>query len=319
MVPRRNEQFFDQRRVDELIKFGLTSISIEKLRYRVIPRLGLVYDSYAADVARVIDLAKFSTYLTLQSCTFAGELTKVIYEETGCFAPPRSVRKKYNDNIRLSMMKLEDERPPRSDAKLFKDVCNLTRMVIERADVKLLDGYDAIMPSLIVLAWTAFEALSEDLLSKAVKFFPRSLSQSNWCKTRRKLAPWEQMTISGSIRTHSDVPKNPGLHHLSYRTIEAIRKSYWLVFRSDCAKIRRALSHRSLDNLHAARNVIVHKSGKVDQIFLNRTAGVPMFAKAIAGNYFHMDFAMVNTLVLPVLNRGIQLIAVVNDWVRAHG
>jgi hypothetical protein len=308
----RNEKFFEERKVSELIKVGLADISIARLRH-VHPRLDTVYEAYAEDINRVIDLAKLPTWLSVHFMAFGMRLAQVIKEETGCFDPSPSDKKKHSENIRLRMMGFETDHKPRSKRKLTNDVYKFTRSALLRMNKRHLEGYDALIPALMILAWTAFERLSEELLEKSVHVLPHRLSESHWRRSPRTLYPWEQMTLTGSIQTQSAIRKR-----LEYRTLLKIRDSYWAVFGVGDNKIRRILAHRSLDNLHAVRNVVVHKSGRVDGLFLARTAGVTMFAGARKGYSLQLDFGMVKNLVLPVLSRGIMLIAVVNDWIRKH-
>jgi len=217
------------------------------------------------------------------------------------------------------MMKLPIDPIIPSDKTLIKNISEAVQIIILRSNDKVAEGLDAIMPALIILAWTAFETLAEDLLSAAIKIRPHLLPPATAMTKARKLQSWEQPTLRGGLKTHSGgLKQRPQMSDLNYRTIGAIRDSYWRIFSSDGQLINRVLGNRSLDTLHAARNVLVHKAGRVDSIFLGRVAGIPMFAKAHLDDPLQLDFGMVKNMIIPVLDRGIRLVGAVNTWIQDH-
>ena len=78
----RNETYFENRRVAELVKFALTDFSIEPLR-GFIHELDDVYESYARNLNLVCAFAGSAPYLALAAVASGQRFTKAVHEETG--------------------------------------------------------------------------------------------------------------------------------------------------------------------------------------------------------------------------------------------
>jgi len=313
----RDERYFARNRVSDLVRFGLSELSVEPLR-GMLRNFANVYEAYARCINRTYDLAKLPTMLTLEATAFGLNLAEATKEETGSFKYTRIAKRK-RDDIRLRMTKVECDLPPIHPRTLNNRVSSAVQTILARADKKLTDGLDSVMPSLIVFAWTAFEVLCEDLLEKAIDLRPMWFTPLRGRGSKRRLLAWEAMSLRGKTSTHSHgsfgIAKR---EQLSYSTIKGIRDAYWLAFCVDSRGIDRLIADRKIDTLHAIRNVSVHNGGVVDRVFLNRVAGLPEFTKAGIGDPLQLDFGMVKNLVQPVLARGIKLIAAVNKWVVEH-
>jgi hypothetical protein len=317
---RRNEKYFEERKVSELIKFAYAPVSISRLQ-------GLsydfrdVYESYSDGMTRVLNLAKHSVWLPIHSMAFGMRLAKAIHDETGDFSLSFPTMRRINDSIRLRMMEVAQDHKPKHLKTLIKRITGINRTLLQRVDADTVASYDALMPSLLVLAWSSFEVLCEDLLKKCIEIRPHLLPPTKGRPNARKLSSWETLTPKGKTVTHgpkSKFNRQPRLDDLEFRTLRAIRDSYWITFVADYQRIDRALNHRCLDNLQAVRNIVVHTGGIVDDVFLNRTTGVPMFSKSSKGDPLQIDFGMVKNLIVPVRNRGIQLMDAVNNWILKH-
>jgi hypothetical protein len=312
--------YFEERKIDALIRFALGNISIAKLR-GLEPRLTTVYESYAENVNRTYSLATYTPAVILSSLTYGQFFARAVFEEFGTFSPsPQMFTREATDNVKLRSQRMVDL-PPQLPGKrtLVKKISSAVRSTFDRVDKKTTDGLDAVMPALIVLAWTAFESLSEDLLIKAISIRPKHLPPTTAFTKPRKLPAWEQMTLKGKIQPTSgalDRPLQP--NDLGFRAIRTIRDSYWRIFSQDGQAVNRVLRHRSLDTLHALRNVLVHKGGYADPIFVHRVAGLPRFATITVGDRIDLDFAIVRNLIVPAFSCGITLLGCVNRWILRH-
>ncbi len=316
---KRNEKYFEERKFDELIRFALGPFPVNKFYGTFDRRFTAVCERYWEGVIRVIDFSKHSIWLQIHSINFGMKLNKAVYLESGTFEPPPAVMKKINENVRLRMMDFPPESTPDGRRRVIKRVTGLSQAALQGVDAELLEGFDMIMPSLIVLAWTAFEVLCEELLEKAIDLCPSSLGLLAGRGRKRPLAKRESMNRKGTLAGTSDRSKGPAKREsLSYRNISTIRDAYWIAFNIDHASIDRVLRFNKIDALFALRNIIVHKSGYVDKLFLYRVDGLRMFSHARDGSHLQLNFDLLKNLVRPVLIHGFKLISEVSKWVVEH-
>jgi hypothetical protein len=317
---RRNEEYFEERKVRELIRFSLAKLPIEKKFAGTIDiRFRNVCDSYWRAIQRVLEFSGHSVWIQISSIDFGLRLQKAIHDETGTFSPSALIIKKINDSIRLRMRTVGPEPSSKGERYLINRISSVTRTWMRDANVRMLESFDLIMPSLIVLAWTAFEVLCEDLLEKGIDICPSSLGSLSGRGRKRSLATWEAVDRKGNPKLFSQRSAGPiKREDLGYRTISQIRDAYWVAFNSDAAAIDRVLRNRDIDSLFALRNIIVHRDGRVDKMFLSRVDGLPMFASAKDGERLQLKFDLLKNLVRPVLIHGFKLIQTVSKWVAEH-
>jgi hypothetical protein len=313
----RNQKKLADLKIDDLVKFSLHRIEAKTIEgFDPEPKIETVYDSYSRAANDMHGLIKFTPWLILHSMSYGHGRAIATYEELTTFDDSKASPEQ-KENIILRMKKIERNEAPVSKGVLNKYVANITKGVLASADASLVDGLASIMPSAIILAWTAFEVMCEDLLGAATDSRPAWLSGIKGRGRARKLPAWESMTLRGKIHGESPDTK-PGKANLSFRNVRAIRDSYYLVFHKDSREIDRAMRPRCIDTLHAARNIFVHQGGNIDEIFLNRVIGLSAFAHAKENHPLQLNFVMVRNMIEPVLVCGIKLIVAVNKWIIEH-
>ena len=93
------------------------------------------------------------------------------------------------------------------------------------------------------------------------------------------------------------------------------RAAYSAAFWSYSSDIDEALSDRALDALNLVRNLLVHNAGVADQQYLNGIAGTP--APLLGVNVqLQLDGEIVRSLVNPVVQRAVELIKAVDQWIQ---
>lgn len=153
---------------------------------------------------------------------------------------------------------------------MFKDM-------LERNEMGLRETYETLLYSGTVWIWCSFEVLMRELweyaLNKGGKYFGGTVV--------RKLSSHDQM--GDKIRSkyisldylacyNYDLSRNLGTALLSkfdFSSCRGIREAYTCAFPRSTS-IKDALSSRELDNLEAARSVIVHNAGIVDSEFCSK-------------------------------------------------
>lgn len=133
----------------------------------------------------------------------------------------------------------------------------------------------ALLESQLTLTWTAFETLSEDL--------------------------WIQ-----SVRRYHEDEKKP-----RFRRLATIRESYHQLKNPEIDAI---LADVGLRKLNLVRNLILHKSGKVDEEFLREASIISWDTKEFEGKVITINGAMVKELANPVIRSSQELIRAIDKW-----
>jgi hypothetical protein len=107
---------------------------------------------------------------------------------------------------------------------------------------------------------------------------------------------------------------------VQFTNLEAIREAYSLAFsenvrRARTDKIDMTLADRELDALSAVRNLIVHKAGKADSMYLDDCKSAPTAPKIKEENEkLQLDGEVCQSLIAPVLKLSVDLINAVDTW-----
>jgi hypothetical protein len=148
---------------------------------------------------------------------------------------------------------------------------------------------ETILKSVLILAWGTFETLTEDLLIRVVEETP-------------------------SLFTSIDTTK------FRFTTRKNFRKAYQEAFVDDPG-IMAAINGQGIDALSLIRNLLVHKSGVVDDRFKKEGANVPLLAPFVMlaiGDTIRVDGKTVLSMVDPALESGYALIEAVQAWLSSH-
>jgi hypothetical protein len=163
-------------------------------------------------------------------------------------------------------------------------------------------------------SWTALECLAADLWVTAVNEEPTLLAQTAICSIEGQ-EPGEltskQIPVGLAARHGFDLRKCLGTllkSKFDFTGISGIRKAY-KVFVSNDSFIEQVLSRPELDELEAARHVIVHRAGRVDQEYKRRTkSDLPI------GTLLTFDHEQASRFSYISSHAGSGLLAFVNDW-----
>lgn len=112
---------------------------------------------------------------------------------------------------------------------------------------------------------------------------------------------------------------------VQFTSLEAIREAYSLAFsengrRARTDKIDTTLAAKELDALSAVRNLIVHKAGKADSMYLDDRKSAPSAPKLEENEKLQLDGEVCQSLIMPVLKLSVDLINAVDIWLTTtHG
>ena len=207
----------------------------------------------------------------------------------------------------------DDEQHPdigRQAGSMFFDLCNNvspkeSRRHLFEANENVAKGWGStphmhgslhdLLQALAIQTWGAFEALAEDIYSNVLE---------------------EQLT-SIAIPTDKEIEDNK----LFLTSRRAILRTYKYTFKVENSSIVKALKSRALVPLSLVRNLLVHKAGVIDQVFLNARNGIPVLLELRKPGKkapIELTGGSVRKLIDPVVPIGYELLNSVDRWISAN-
>jgi len=214
------------------------------------------------------------------------------------------------------------------------------------------EAIDAWLASLIIGTWTAFETLAGDLWVSAVNSQPQVLAPLIGTEKRierlaiggvvNKPRPESKMEVDDEescsasrtmIALGAMFRVTKGKYDLGdkmgtllstsrcvqFTSLDDIRAAYSLAFSEKAKKARTdnidaALASKSLDALSAVRNLIVHKAGLADEVYLEDCRTAPNAPPLRDKERLMLNGAMCHDLIGPVIKVSVDLIIAVDSW-----
>jgi hypothetical protein len=270
----------------------------------------------------------------------------------GLFSQMNTVRlTESNRQLFESWMQVNEETRTRM-LKEFQEFAEALQQHEDQIGPDMVGGYDAVeracdlhygeearalMTSQIVGMWTAFEALAGDLWEAALDAHPAGLAEL--AGTRNRITKMAKTRLEKSERTKesSEVEgqaiRLQDLHKLAqgnydfsgamgrllkgnckFTTLTGIREAYARAFNEHAESIDKALSNQALDALLLVRNLIVHKAGVADQLYVDGSNTVSQAPKLSIGQSLEVDGTMVNELVSQAFDCSRQPLTAVDSY-----
>ncbi len=187
--------------------------------------------------------------------------------------------------------------------------------------------YDQLMSAQLILCWTAFETLANDLWEAAVNEHPQTLARM------------ESKNVPGSAKTGKQEGKSVPLSYLEkygyniadkmgtilidkrggLRRLEEIQEAYQLSFPTGCRIADPAFwADQDVRSASAIRNLLIHTSGNVDQDFLNKRGADPRLVHYQLGDPFFLDGKLLSEVLTGLFSFAKELVSLVDDWIVAN-
>jgi len=216
----------------------------------------------------------------------------------------------------------EGERRDRLLRSLQKDATNppwkdqveeLARQMTEDSLASFLahefsrDAARQILRQCTVLTWSAFEVLASDLFQLLINAQPKL--SGLLLKDERTKKLYQSREVILALEDYGyDLSRSMGEVLLRQRRmddLDTIRAAYDVLFGTR-ESLRNALTDAELWRLYKTRNLIVHRAGVVDQLFLSNTG-----LKAEPGTKLIVTPRVLDDYVLLVAHVGVELLAAV--------
>jgi hypothetical protein len=156
---------------------------------------------------------------------------------------------------------------------------NMFKEMLEKNEIGLRETYDAILDSSTVWIWCSFEVLMRELWKQSLNEGGKYLGnvvikklQSQDGKTDKIQGKYIRLDYLAKF--NYDVSKDLGtilLDKFDFTSCSGICEAYECAFPRS-VDIKKALISKKLNELEAARNVIVHNAGIIDSDFCRRTS-----------------------------------------------
>ena len=196
-------------------------------------------------------------------------------------------------------------------------------------------GLEATLRGIVLGAWTAFEVLSSDLWEAAVNAYPRKLAalKGDTSVLRRPKPSFGAFQDAASEPTSSgklvrldflqandfNLSSKMGTvlrERFNFQVLGGIQEAYLSAFAQPDSRVRSIFLDPVLDALASTRNVLAHRSGVVDEQFINQhrrlSALQTIFPVATAGSRLTLSGLRTHQLIQPVLSLAAELVLVVD-------
>jgi hypothetical protein len=181
-------------------------------------------------------------------------------------------------------------------------------------------GFMAILANAITNLWTAFETLSGDLWETALNVHPKELAALSGKKKGGEKDEPRKIDMSFVERHNYDLSKAMGTvlkSRYKFTNITSTKLAYQHAFPAVFEKID-SIILPEMEILECLRNLLVHRSGVVDEQFLERVKNMPVFPPIQAGETLCVNGGMVSALLNVTIKSGDALFRAVDDWLAEH-
>lgn len=172
---------------------------------------------------------------------------------------------------------------------------------------------EVLRSSAVISAWSAFEFLATDLWVSAVDDGPQRLAQSAFSNLEENGSDISSKQISVGLAARHGFDLRNCLGSIlkpkfEFSNLEGLRKAY-KIFGKD-PQLEEELRSPTLIRLEAARHVLVHRAGRVDEEYRRKA-----HSEVAVGEMLVFSDLEVDEFFNTVTRVGIFLIAFVHDWV----
>ena len=157
-----------------------------------------------------------------------------------------------------------------------------------------------------VLTWSALEVLAQDLFVAVLNARPALTVSLIKAETARRYFSFRELSIEVLAEVGFNVSDKMGEMFARERSIDNVAgmKAAFLSIAPDCPRLRDALAERELWTLNQRRNLIVHRRGLVDAVYIANTGDVTP-----VGSQLRISPTDLERYIVLVSNTGIELLA----------
>jgi len=307
---------------------------------RGIKRLGITRgpaDRFKANAFRIAYLSGLPWQL-MRDFLLAGQLMTEAQRKTNTRGEWRyneltpgqqRLARRYYDQLAMEHQKSNRKRNDVEKGLAISDAKGAFNRVVSRWNKPRQSGMEAIMASVIVSSWTAFEVLAEDLWVSAVNARPKlglvlldaEVKDSDSPKDiERKHGVMLELPLWKVVDPKFRVHERMGDLLRNYRRNWAARgdplKTYRRTFSASHSEVEKIFGNQRLLWTEATRNAIVHNAGHADAQFLNSVRDHPILKEIKENDAIPIDGEITHDLCMGAIAACVSLLDFVNGWLK---
>ncbi len=176
-------------------------------------------------------------------------------------------------------------------------------------------AFDAILASLLMNTWTAFESCVTDLWTKAVDLSPK-VPVANFIKAQAKNQE-KSVLLSVLLERDFDLTQCMGSYlkesrKAEFESLKSIQDQYGKAFGNDAERVFDCAQLRTLERV---RNLFAHRGGLVDQKFLRETRDEQAALGTLTeGQPLELEMQTVRLLVGVGVERALMVLQFIDNW-----
>ncbi len=298
------------------------SRSYEELRTEIkTEKLKQLAETFSSNIFRVkalgflpLEMNYWSSIMAsciVQALVFLGKGTLDGSLDNQTLALANSYMSAGNDR-RSSMSPLEQE-----NDTIRVSAGNIKALIASDDSKTFATGHEAILSSMIVEAWSAFEALSVDLWINLLNTYPYPLA-TNFCrKSDAKTVTLDQIAKYGFDLRNQMGNIVRSFSKANFDDLKGINEAYKNAFGADFIDVLSDEKHLFI--AEKTRHLIAHRSGIVDEKYLSQCKNEYPFAGFIVNERIPLDGIIVSQLVDACVQGGVDLLKWADKWSVAHG
>jgi hypothetical protein len=161
--------------------------------------------------------------------------------------------------------------------------------------------------AIVILSWTAFETVAEDLWEAAVNARPYQLARGTVQVDKLKFLKFDTSKMGTILKKPSQ-----------FRRLETTRQFYEETFKDQLRPIKDILDRPELQYTAAVRHLLIHKGGIIDKDYLKDIEDVPGAFTSAEGTPFPLTGKVAYDRSQAALQSAADLLNVVHTWVIGH-
>lgn len=188
-------------------------------------------------------------------------------------------------------------------------------------EIGAMQSMEAILFSVVVESWMAFETLAADLWFTALDHGPAELRKRTLLKAKKFKSPeGDEETFSVREEELPDPGKLLGsflkeADKISFQKLRLIVFWYKTAFGTKSENLFKEVSDGYIFALSAVRNVIIHKAGQADKKYITSVKSFPELSRVAQNKFIHLDGEIARKLSNAAISLGHRLLLFVDETI----
>jgi hypothetical protein len=209
----------------------------------------------------------------------------------------------------------------KSSGLTLVEACFRISQTLQKPPRSIETGYQVLLSSVLVIAWTAFEAFARDLWIEAVNRAPDPLANNVVNSRPRRRDQERSISYRKLAAAHFDLSKTMGIHleranRVTFLHFTGLKNAYVSAFKEPAREL--FARYPALHEMAELRHLFVHTNGAVDSKFLSKVSSAPALKGLAVGEQVPLTGKMVRDYVDQSLRCAGEIFELVDREVAAY-